>query len=148
VGMNKGPHSIYHCPGHYSLQIADFRGRDTLNVDAAQSQGIMGLRRSPLITAHDDAERLASALMKTDEVRKLGQPVYVYHDRTSSRVMIGSFNAPNDPAAGQLRDSLIRVAVDIMDRKAGPNTKARKRGLDTMIVPATALTDVEPLKVQ
>jgi hypothetical protein len=144
--MNDGPHTIYNCPGRYSLQIAEFSGRATFNIQGAQQQGELGLRRSPLVTAHDDAERLASALMKAEEIKRLGQPVYVYHDRTSSRVLIGSFQSPSDPTAAQLRDSLLRVAVGIMDTKADKTHRARRRGIDTMIVPASVLTDLEPIK--
>ena len=67
----------------------------------------------------------------------------VYHDRTSSRVLIGSFNAPNDPAAVRLRDHLLRVAVGIMDTNQDPVTKKpRHRGVHKMIVPAEYLTDL------
>ena len=37
----------------------------------------------------------------------MGQPVYVFHDRTSSRVFVGSFKAPQDPGSPQVRDELV-----------------------------------------
>ena len=83
--------------------------------------------------------------------RQTGQPVYVYHDRTASRVLIGSFSIPNDPAAVQLRDHLLKVAVQIMDQKdlkTGRAIRGHDRGIDKMIVPANYLTDVAPMKVQ
>ena len=64
---------------------------------------IPNLRESPLRTAHDDAERMADKLAKDAEFQRLGQPVYVLHDRTSSRVYIGSFDSPQDPKAGEVR---------------------------------------------
>ena len=54
-------------------------------------------RTSPLQTAHDDAERMADKLARSPEIQRLGQPVFVYHDRTSSRVFIGAFNSPTGP---------------------------------------------------
>lgn len=139
--MNQGPRSIGNCPGRFSLQIAQFSGRSTFNVDGAHSLGEQSLRRSPLVTAADDAEHLAESLSKTPEIKQLGQPVYVYHDRTSSRVMIGSFNSPTDPKAAEVHNAMLRLAVPLMD------TVDRKRGIDKMIVPATALTDLDPFKV-
>ena len=58
------------------------------------------LKESPLRTAADDAERMADKLAKDAEFQRLGQPVYVLHDRTSSRVFVGSFDSPQDPRAG------------------------------------------------
>ena len=142
--MNQGPQSIYNCPGHYTLQVAEFSGRSTFNIAGTQSLGDLGLKKSPLITAADDAEKMAQSLAKSDEIQQLGQPVYVYHDRSSSRVMIGAFNAPNDPAAVQLRERLLRLAVPLIQPDAAKGR--RKAVTDSMIVPAAALTDVGPLK--
>lgn len=142
--MNQGPHSVYKCPARYSLQVADFSGRATFDVAGAQSQGDLGLKRSPLITAADDAERLAASLAKAEEIKQLGQPVYVYHDRTSSRVLVGAFQLPNDPAAAQVRDKLLRLAVPLT--LPNPAVGRKKGATDTMIVPAAALTDLAPFK--
>jgi hypothetical protein len=142
--MNQGPRSLFKCPGRYSLQVVEFSGRSSFNVNALQVIDQKSLERSlrdsPLKTAHEDAERLANALAKAPEIKQLGQPVYVYHDRYASRVMIGSFNTPNDPTAVQVHDNLLKLAVSIMD------TTKRKRGIDKMIAPAPYLTDLEPIK--
>ncbi len=99
------------------------------------------LRDSPLRKAADDAERLAEKLAKSPEIQRLGQPIYVYHDRTTSKVFVGAFNNPQDPAAGVLRDQLLRQAVPLASKKVGD------RGpVDTMIAPALALTDVNAFK--
>ena len=55
-----------------------------------------------------------------------------------SRVTFGSFNSPQDPAAQKVRDRLIEIAVDLNNRKVS----------DNLIVPATALTEVDPLRPQ
>lgn len=144
--MNKGPNSLYNCPANYTLEVANFSGRSSFDVAGTQSLGDMGLKKSPLITAADDAERMAQSLAKSDEIKQLGQPVYVYHDRSSSRVMIGAFNSPNDPAAAQLREQLLRLAVPLI--QADPAKGRRKAVTDSMIVPAAVLTEVGPLKPQ
>ncbi len=98
---------------------------------APQFQLFSSLHDSPLRTAAADAERMAEKLANDPEVRRLGQPVYVYHDRTSSQVFIGSFNSEKDPAAIATREQLLKLAVPLMDKKR------QGGGLDTMIVPAT-----------
>jgi hypothetical protein len=149
--MNGGPFSVVKCPGRYSLQIAEFGGRSTFNPQNPIFVGTASLKGSPLATAAADAEKLAAALSKVPEIKQTGQPVYVYHDRTSSRVLIGSFSIPNDPAAVQLRQHLLKVAVQIMDQrdlKTGRALRGHDRGIDRMIVPANFLTDVAPMKGQ
>lgn len=136
--MNDGPHNIRYCPGRYTLQIANFTGRSTFDPEGdSRFKGLMGTK-SPLATAHDDAERLAEALAKDKKIQETGFQPYVYHDRYSSRVTIGAFATPADPNAQKLHDRLIELAVDLNNRKVS----------DTMIVPASALTDLAPIKGQ
>ena len=90
---------------------------------------------SPLEQAYDNAEKLAEVLAKDPEVRKTGCLPYVYHDRTTSKVMMGAFNSPDDPAAAKLRDAMLRLAIPLAQKKT-----------DMMIVPAPFLTDVEVLR--
>jgi hypothetical protein len=142
--INSGHKSIANCPGRYSLQLAQFSGRTEYLIGgkSPQFQIFSSLHDSPLRTAAADAERMAEKLANDPEVRQLGQPVYVYHDRTSSQVFIGSFNSENDPAAIATREQLLKLAVPLM------NKKRQGGGVDTMIVPATALTDLTPIKAK
>jgi hypothetical protein len=143
--MNSGRRSIVNCPGRYSLQLAQFTGRTEFQVGAQIQQFQLfppSVRDSPLQTAAADAERMAEKLANDPEVRRLGQPVYVFHDRTSSQVFLGSFNSDKDPAAIEAHEKLLRLAVPLMDKKRSGG------GLDTMIVPANALTDVAPIKAK
>jgi hypothetical protein len=144
IQMNHGLRSIGNCPGHYSLQIAQFSGRtsfDLNSVGAPPPNKLLNPKESPLKTAHDDAERMADKLSKAPEIRRLGQPVFVYHDRTSSRVFIGAFDNAKDTAIGTMYQELLRLAIPLVDKK-----KQGWNALDTMIVPATTLTDVEVIK--
>ncbi len=137
--INDGPHNIRFCQGRYTLQIAAFNGRSTFDPDNdPRFKGLMAAMKSPLATAADDAERLAEALSKDKEILKTGFQPYVYHDRFSSRVTIGSFNSTNDPAAQKLHDRLIEIASDLNNRKVS----------DTLIVPATELLDLATIKPQ
>ena len=138
--INGGPHTIKNCPGRYSLEIANFSGRKTLDVNNDQRfKGIKSLDKSPLFSAHEDAERLADSLSKDKEIQQTGYEPYVFHDRFSSRVLIGSFNTPDDPAARKLHDKLLELTVDLNRRKVTDNT---------VIVPAPNLTDLAKIKPQ
>ena len=140
ASMNDGPHNIRHCPGRYTLPIANFSGRSTPVFDNQTNPRSLNIlaAKSPLATAADDAERLAEALSKDREIQKLGVQPYVYHDRYSSRVTIGSFNSPDDPAAQRVHNRLLEIAVDLNNRRV----------TSTMIVPATALLDLNTIKPQ
>ena len=137
--INDGPHNIRNCPGAYSLEVAKFSGRTTLDPkNDPRFKGMLAANKSPLATAADDAERLADALAKDKEIQKTGCQPYVYHDRDSSRVMIGSFSSPTDPAARKLHDRLIELSFEL-----------NQRGVtDAMIAPASNLSDLGPIKNQ
>ncbi len=138
--INDGPHNIRNCPGAYTLQVATFSGRSSL-IDSEKDQrfkDVMAAMRSPLATAADDAERLADALAKDKEIQKTGYQPYVYHDRYSSRVTIGSFDAPNDPAFGRLHARLIELTYQLHKQKVG----------DAMIVPSPIPLDLGPIRKQ
>jgi hypothetical protein len=145
VQMNSGDKSIANCPGHYTLQVAQFTGRSAFDLygkGMSSFKDVIDPSSSPLQSAHDDAERLADKLSRAPEIRQLGQPVYVYHDRTSSRVFIGSFNGPEDPAAMAVREGLVQAAGKF-------NTTRDWRGrrvTDHMIVPATYVTNADDMK--
>jgi len=144
VQMNGGLRSILNCPGRYSLQVAEFTGRSAYQFGGQEftAQNLPNVRTSPLRTAAADAEKMADKLAKDPDVARLGQPVYVYHDRSSSRVFIGAFSSERDPGAAQLREALMRLAVPLADRKRSSGA------MDTMIVPAIALTDVGTIKAK
>ncbi len=143
VSMNKGLRSIAHCPGQFTLQVAQFTGRSAYDLNGNGSShslvgGMLDPGSSPLRTAHDDAERLADKLARTPDFRKLGMPVYVYHDRTSSRVFVGAFNSPRDPSIPAMHDEMVKVA--------GKYNTSLRRQSDPMVVPATVLTPVKEIK--
>jgi hypothetical protein len=140
--MNAGAHSIANCPGRYTLQVAEFSGRTSFDAKDENFRGLLKLRESPLRTAGDDAERLATALQKDREFQQLGQPVFTYHDRTSSRVFIGSFQNDRDPTAVRVREALLKMSVELQRTNRVGATS------DTMIVPATMLTDLTDVKAQ
>ncbi|HEU5117074.1 MAG TPA: hypothetical protein VFT74_10450, partial [Isosphaeraceae bacterium] len=116
VRMNKGPHSIYNCPGPYTLQVAQYRGRVTRDVNDPNFSKKSFLQQSPLATAADDAERLAANIAKCEALLP-GMKPYVYHDRFSSTVTIGAFSGPNDPKLGQLRASTTNLSLELLKKE-------------------------------
>ena len=133
--MNSGPMSIFNCPGRYTLQVAEFTGRSTLASKDRTFVNLTSLKSSPLMTAADDAQKLADNLARDPAVMRTGFRPYVYHDRYSSKVTIGAFNTPNDPAAAALRQKLTELAVDLNNRKVS----------EVIIVPAPVLMDLKEL---
>lgn len=157
--MNSGLRSIANCPGHYTIQVAQFAGHtayDLYGQEESKFSKIINEHKSPLKTAHDDAEKLADRLAGMPEVKRLGQPVFVYHDRTSSRVYIGSFNSPEDPNAKAVHDELLKVAAEANKKLQPPTSWLKKPRTDQMIlpasiasqliVPASMLTNVDDMK--
>jgi hypothetical protein len=144
VSMNKGMRSVVHNPGHFTLQVAMFTGRSTYDLNGKGhgfGGGILDPGSSPLRSAHNDAERLADNLARSPEFRKLGLPVYVHHDRTSSRVFVGAFNSPKDPNIAAVHDEMLKIS----GKQFAENT-SRRRQSDPMIVPASVLTSVDEIK--
>lgn len=114
--MNKGPHSIYHCAGPFTLQVTQYTGRVTNNVNDPKFSEQGFLKMSPLATAADDAEQLAEHIAKCSSLPS-GMKPYVYHDRFSSTVTIGSFSGANDPKLAQLRAALPKVTMELLQKK-------------------------------
>jgi hypothetical protein len=135
--MNGGPHSVFYCQGRYTLQVAEFGGRASFNTQDQRFLENGFLKSSPLASAAADAEKLADVITKDPDVQRAGAQAYVFHDRTTSRVMVGSFNDPRDPAALQLRDTLVKRAYEL--------SQTSKK---SMIAPANYLTDLESIKAQ
>lgn len=112
--MNSGPfcpRSIFKCPAPYTMVVAEFSGRATLDANDQGFKDGNSLLKSPLRTAHEDAEKLAEALAKNDQVVRAGYQPYVYHDRYTSRVTLGAFQTPDDPQAKALRELAPKVEV-------------------------------------
>ncbi len=117
VKMNQRPWSIFKCPGPYTLQVAEFLGRSAVEENERRRlQDDTFLRRGSLATAAEDAERLAASLAKCKKLDKRFQP-FVYHDRTSSKVFLGTFQGPNDPSLQQLRAQITPVSEELLVHK-------------------------------
>lgn len=137
--MNKGPRSLFNCPGAYSLVVAEFVGRSQLNPDSEEVKrtsflkSIASLKDSPLQTAAADAYNIADQLVKNPVVVKLGLPVYVYHDRTSSKVLVGSFQTEGDPAAAKVREAMADVEIVLKRVNHGYDRKLGKENVEATL---------------
>ncbi len=114
--MNGGPRSLFKCPGTYTLQVAEFLGRTSTdpNDPRFRSEGL--LRQSPLAAAGDQAESLAESLEKCKALPR-GIRAYVFHDRHSSKVLLGGFQSENDPAYQTLRRALVPLSNELVIKK-------------------------------
>ncbi len=113
IRMNQdGPYSIFKCPAPYTLVVAEFSGWSSLNPDDPRFTKPGVFKKSPLQKAALEAEELADSLAKHPQVQALGVRPYIYHDRTSSRVTLGAYQTPNDPAANQVRQAALQVFVE------------------------------------
>ncbi|MBX6313411.1 MAG: hypothetical protein IRY99_10920 [Isosphaeraceae bacterium] len=112
--INSGPNSIYNCPGPVTMQVAEFVGRSSLNPkDEEMRFSEAAIRRSsPLMTAHEDAEKLAKSIMDYPQLK--AYKVYVYHDRTSSKVFMGSFASLDDPKLAELQAQMAKISAQML----------------------------------
>lgn len=121
---NVGPNSLLKNPGEFTLVVAEFGGRSTYNAKDPRFLGDKNLKNSPLQTAFDDAEALVQVLSNSEEIKKAGVKVYVYHDRSNSRVCVGSFQQENDPGAEPVR-KLIAESIELFKSNDGEVVQAR-----------------------
>jgi hypothetical protein len=98
---NKGlDFSILHCPRKYTVKVATFRGRSTLQSAEDFSDSAPRTRwakdNDPLVLAGQKAHELTVAL------RSRGWEAYEFHDRHESYVAVGSFDEMQDLGDGRL----------------------------------------------
>ncbi len=114
--MNSGPRSAFQCPGPYTLQVAEFLGRTSIDPLDQRLNNDSLLKQGPLAAAAADAEGLAESLTRCKSLDRRYVP-YVFHDRTSSRVYLGSFSGPGDPALRELSNKLNEVSTELLEKK-------------------------------
>jgi hypothetical protein len=101
-----GDYSLLQNPGRYSVIVATFQGRyyTQLNRETPEDHQF-SLNNSPLNDAGERAWELCSALRRA---KSLGYDrefeAYVYHDRYSSIVTVGSFNSKDDPRITEIQN--------------------------------------------
>ena len=91
--MNRGvKHSLLSCKGQYTVKVATFGGRVTLESARRSSSSKQNKSsRNPLEVAADNAHRLTLAL------REKGWDAYEFHDRYESIVTVGSLDKEGTP---------------------------------------------------
>jgi hypothetical protein len=78
-------HSLLECPGRFTVKIATFRGNEGV---------AMGNTKEEELKISDGLDRAAEmANLAAATLRNEGVEAFVYHDRTSSIVTIGSFDS-------------------------------------------------------
>lgn len=136
-------HSLLDNPGRYTVKVASFGGRNTMN-----SKEIEELERSGKVTdkleiAADKAHRLTVAL------RQRGVEAYEFHDRTESIVAVGSFDSVGEPRVdGKIE---IHPAVHKIMKMYGGSQRELPGGGSLGLQPRTlaGITfDVQPMPVE
>jgi hypothetical protein len=84
-------HSLLDCPGRYSVRVASFTGAGTLDQNAIRSGDAEEQLDNRLVAAAEKAHALTLAL------RRRGHQAWEFHDRESSIVCVGSFDAVSLP---------------------------------------------------
>ena len=84
-------HSLLNNPGRYTVKVASFGGRNTMNSKEIEELERSGSVTNKLEIAADKAHRLTVAL------RERGVDAYEFHDRTESIVAVGSFDSVGEP---------------------------------------------------
>jgi hypothetical protein len=106
--------SALHCPKKYTIKVATFRGRSTLQghgetLAEKPKRKLMQAADEPLVVAAENAHKLTVAL------RSRGWEAYEFHDRHESYVTVGSFDEMQQLADGRLapatREAQIIVAT-------------------------------------
>ncbi len=93
VKMNQNvKYSLLDCPGRYTMQVAHFTGEVILNQSEIQAIE-NGIHPGPESTKQGLAQAAEKAHELTEALRIKGWEAYEFHDRSSSIVTVGSFDA-------------------------------------------------------
>jgi len=100
ASMNDGvEHSLLNCKGRYSVEIATFTGRVT--IDQQEIRRLEHEQNKGLSPQDDEKSGLAAGAEKahalTEFLRGKGVEAYEFHDRRSSIVTVGSFESIGTP---------------------------------------------------
>jgi hypothetical protein len=93
--MNQGRYNLYDCPGRYSVLVATFAGRTYVEYHKDKLDKFVNELET---TDQDRLQRAAKdAIELTKALRAHHWEAYVFHDRNSSIVTVGSFASAEDP---------------------------------------------------
>ncbi len=119
VSLNNGEQfSLYENTGKYTLVIAKFSGKsvNVVNETIEQAESHFADGGNDLDQAALSARQLVRALRSREPLNKFDHPdfadfapfcrmdAYVWHDRTSSIVTVGTFESPTDPKIRQFME--------------------------------------------
>lgn len=107
-------HSLLDCPARYSVRVACFTGAGTLDQNAIRSGNAEGQLDSRLVAAAEKAHSLTLAL------RRRGHQAWEFHDRDSSIVCVGSFDALSLPDGNGMQSVNPAVTRTIQSFGADP----------------------------
>jgi hypothetical protein len=128
VELNKGlDYSLLKCPRKYTIKVATFRGRTTLQKD-----------NDPLIVAAKNAHELTIAL------RSKGWEAYEFHDQHESYVTVGSYDEMQDLGDGRLAASTREAQIVVNTFGAStPNIGFERPAYDALGMDAQDIQKVQ-----
>jgi hypothetical protein len=133
--------SVLHCPGKYTIKVATFRGRSSLQrvgEDEEAPRTRLANEDDPLVLAGQDAHKLTVAL------RSRGWEAYEFHDRHESYVCVGSFDEMQQLADGRLAASTKTAQIIINTFGAAtPNVGFERPAYDQLGMDANEIQQVE-----
>ncbi len=125
-------YSLMKCPGRYSVRVATFSGRTSLESQGnskSESRTRKAKKNEPLVVAGKNAHLMVVAL------REKGWEAYEFHDRHESYVTIGSFDKgqlhPNGQIVLDNRDA--RIITETFGATSPNNIFNRPAAQDTML---------------
>jgi hypothetical protein len=97
-------YSLLKCPGKYTVQVAHFTGKVTIDQEEIEEIEKGKKMETRLVKAGENAETLCRAL------REKGYEAYLLHERYASIVTVGSFNSVGTPR----NDGRIEMSPEIL----------------------------------
>jgi hypothetical protein len=143
VELNKGlDYSLLKCPKKYTIKVATFRGRTTLQktTDAVDESARSRWAKDddPLIVAAKNAHKLTIAL------RSKGWEAYEFHDQHESYVTIGGYDEMQDLGDGRLAASTREAQIVVNTFGAStPNIGFERPAYDALGMDAQDIQKVQ-----
>lgn len=140
--------SALHCPKKYTIKVATFRGRSTLQGNGEKlaekpKRKLMQAADEPLVVAAENAHKLTVAL------RSLGWEAYEFHDRHESYVTVGSFDEMQQLADGRLAPATREAQIMISTFGAAtPNAGFERPDYQSLGMDADKIRKVEQEQAQ
>lgn len=116
--LNAGvPHCLLDNPKRYSLLVKEYAGLHMIQSQSGLSAFLTTLGMGDKGSTLDAAAMQAGELVRFLRTPQLGFEAYVLHARQSSKVYVGGFDGPDDPALARVRRQLTSMKFSTKEGK-------------------------------